>query len=379
MHAAIYIHIPFCQKKCNYCSFYSVKIEPGVVSQYIHALEQEMARTELPDKITTLYIGGGTPSALSLTALQQLLELINKSLLPHAVPNLEFTIECNPASIEKDKLKLLKNFGVNRLSIGVQSFNDDELKILGRLHNAQQAITKVELAAGKGFENISIDLIYGIPGQTTQTWERSLQNAVALPIKHLSSYCLSFEKNTSLNTQLQSGAINKLPMELEKKMYHQMIDFLKDNSLHQYEISSFSLPGYESVHNLNYWTGGYYIGLGPAAHSYRKIDHKYLRWANVSNVEHYIQPKTSNIEFKEILTREDRITEFIMLGLRLRKGINPAQFKKNFHISLEALIGNKLQELLNNGLLLKNREAIFIPEDKLFISDEITSKMLLHL
>ncbi|MFA5780484.1 MAG: radical SAM family heme chaperone HemW [Elusimicrobiota bacterium] len=349
---AFYIHIPFCKKKCNYCDFVSMPIRAdkgtNYADRYLKVLVKEFSLYSLlaiRHSPLTIYIGGGTPSVLSEKQIEFLFNRLF-SYLPKLKNNeLEFSFEVNPESITGQKLKTLKDYGVNRLSIGIQSFDDKILKFLGRVHTVKDFLRCYESARKIGFENINIDLIFGIPGQTTENWSSTLKSVVHLNPEHISIYSLTIEKGTRFfETGLQKDD------DTDADMYEFAIEYLKKNGYHHYEISNFSKPGFECEHNINYWKNGEYIGFGLGAVSYIKGK----RIKNTENLTDYLNGKFRS-EFEE-LDCERKMSEDLMLGLRLTGGVEMSgSIKEKF----SAKISN-----LKNGGLLKEQDNFLKLTDK---------------
>ncbi len=369
---SLYIHIPFCTRKCNYCNFYSAVYDAKPVENYIRALTKEISHYKnINYTLTSLYIGGGTPSLLSFPLLFSLFSTINDTFT--ISPESEVTIEANPASLTKDKAQNWKTLGINRVSIGAQSFNDDELNILGRLHSSKDIQSVVELVKTHCTENISLDLMFGTPEQTYETWLKSLQKAVGLKPMHISSYCLSLEKGTPLFDAQNSYTF---PSEdLQKNMYYSMLSFLKENSFYQYEISNFSKNGYESRHNISYWKGKEYIGCGAAAHSFYDMTRK----ENISDVERYItnmQNAQSACKNSKVISKREYISDMIFLGLRTTKGVPLHHLKGEFGFDAIAEYSDVITRFSKLGYLTVENEHLKLTKKALFVSDEILSEFV---
>lgn len=310
----IYIHIPFCKSRCKYCDFFSTThLEKR--SQYVEALlcEWQDRKNELHEPIRTLYIGGGTPSTLDIDSLQ----LIVDSLQVNTVE--EITLEVNPGDVTEEKAQAWRAMGINRLSMGVQSFDDALLQLVGRRHTAQEAREAVAIAQAAGFDNISIDLMYALPSQTMVQWQNDVEEALQLGVQHISSYGLIYEEGTALTTLLEHGQIEAVDEDTEMQMYDYLVERLTANGYVHYEVSNFALPGRESKHNSSYWNDTPYLGLGAGAHSY---DGNTRTW-NVSDLDGYIQQAINHRlqPEKEELTAEARHMERVMLGLRTNQGV----------------------------------------------------------
>lgn len=318
--AGIYVHIPFCKSRCKYCDFYSTTLL-GRRGEYVDAVIEEWAMQNaedgVHDDVETLYIGGGTPSLLDVEDLRRLL-----GVLPVESAK-EVTIEANPSDITHEKAKAWKAMGVNRLSIGIQSFNDDMLRLIGRRHTAEQAREAVRIAREEGFENISADLIYGLPhamrNAAMEVLKRDVEELLRLEVEHISTYCLSYEEGTAMTRMLERGEIEEVDEDTENRMFDYIVEQLTKAGYEHYEVSNFARPGRRSRHNSNYWNDTPYIGLGAGAHSYDGV-HRY--W-NPSDIDLYIKGALAH-DFQreqETLTNEQRHTERVMLGLRTAEGI----------------------------------------------------------
>jgi oxygen-independent coproporphyrinogen-3 oxidase len=319
MNCALYIHIPFCARKCLYCDFISVPFTEEMAQGYIRALCNELTlRKDLATPLDTVYIGGGTPSLLGAALFSGLFDCISDTCIISS--EAEITVEANPGTVDSNTLDVLLSRGANRLSIGVQSFQDSELKTLGRIHTADEAERAIAVVKSSGFINISLDLMYGIPGQSMSSWKDSLAKAVRSAPTHISAYQLTPEKKTPLYGLLSSGRLDLLDEDLIIDMYHYAIDFLGAHGYGHYEVSNFALPGRACRHNLNYWNRGEYAGVGAGAHSF--IDSS--RFYNTGDVTEYVAelsagrlPKTQ----EKTLTAGEAIQECIFLGLRKTTGI----------------------------------------------------------
>ena len=343
--AGIYIHIPFCKSRCKYCDFFSTThLEKQ--AQYVEALiaEWHIRQHESSEPIHTIYIGGGTPSTMDGAALyrvvQSCLELC--STQDGAV---ECTLEANPGDITPAKAQAWHEMGINRLSIGIQSFDDGLLQLIGRRHNAEQARQAVAIAQAAGFDNISIDLMYALPSQTMEQWKKDVAEALQLGVQHISSYGLIYEEGTVLTTLLEHGVIDAVDEDTEMEMYDYLVERLVANGYEHYEVSNFALPGRHSKHNSNYWNDTPYIGLGAGAHSY---DGTIRSW-NISNLDQYIaQALAHDLQpEKEVLSKENRKTERVMLGLRTNQGI-----------AISDIDRSKVQPYIQEGLLKEKDNRI---------------------
>jgi len=318
----LYIHIPFCIKKCLYCDFFSVPYNEQSATEYIDAVCRELSlKKDSTATLKTIYIGGGTPSLLPHGSFENLFKHLKDSFT--LSPSAEITVEANPQTIDKTKIDTLLSLGINRLSVGIQSFNNDELRTLGRIHTSDDALRTIEGIRQAGFNNYSIDLMYGIPGQTMDSWQASLSKAVSLSPTHISSYELTPEKNTPLYRLIQSEKI-KMPHEnLVIDMYNHLIDFLSSQGYEHYEISNFALPGYKCIHNLNYWEQGNFIGAGAGASSFINV----MRSKNTEDIARYKESLLAGIlpdGESTVIGPMESLEEFIFLGLRKTEGIHIA-------------------------------------------------------
>lgn len=353
MALSLYIHVPFCLKKCAYCDFVSYPFEAEAARRYCDCLLKEMAlyREKLspPDReLATVYLGGGTPTCLPVDLLADILESLRRYF--YWPCGIEVTVEANPGTVDPVKLKVMREAGVNRLSLGVQSCQERYLKLLGRLHSFREVIDTVVLARRAGFANLNVDLIFALPGQTLPDWRRCLEEVLALAPEHVSTYSLQVEEGTPLAQRIQRGELVPCEEEVELAMYQEAIGFLQENGYEHYEISNFARPGFRCRHNLAYWKHWPYLGLGPAAHSFWGN----RRWANVSSLEEYcarLEAGELPIYETEELSPEALMGEAIFLGLRLLEGVNLAEFALRFGKDLAEVFGRQVRELCAMGLL----------------------------
>lgn len=371
----IYVHIPFCVKKCPYCSFTS--FSPGDVpeKEYTECILGELSyllkRENLKCPVETVYFGGGTPSIFSPDSIKRILEGIGKKL-PLLKDVSEVTLEVNPDTVDKKKLLGFKNAGINRLSIGVQSFNEGELKKLERTHSAGKGELAFLDARDSGFKNIGIDLIFAIPGQTLPGFERSLSKTIKLRPEHVSIYALTVEEGTPYSRAFKKGGLRFPPEKLCVDMYLGAIGLLKENGYTHYEISNLALPGFESRHNTACWLGKNYLGLGAGAHSYLRYPGWGRRWWNRPYFPHYMEAldkKGSHVLGKETLKEDSAKLEAIFLGLRLLKGIGKNGFKKRFGSPPEAFL--QWERLTELGLVKDKGDRISLTEKGILFSNEV--------
>ena len=372
--AGIYIHIPFCKQRCNYCAFYSTTLY-NIRERYVDALCKEIAmRKEYAANapIETIYFGGGTPSTLTLEQLQKICNTIYDV---HSVsPTAEVTIECNPDDLTPEFLTQLRRLPFNRISMGVQSFNDTQLKRLGRRHNADKARQAVKNAREAGYDNISIDLIFALPGSTLSDWEHDLESAIALRPDHLSAYNLTYEEGTPLHRALERGDFTELSEEENVEQFQMLITKLKEAGYRHYEISNFALPGRESRHNSSYWNDTPYIGIGAAAHSYNGTSRQW----NIADIKEYMEGVESdapNFEIEE-LTEEERYNDTILTRLRTAKGLPLAWMKERFCEKLYNYLLRSAEKEIALGNLKKENGSLSLTEKGIFISDAVIRELI---
>ena len=365
---SIYIHIPFCRHKCIYCDFYSI-ITDESINEYIAALCQEIEYYSVQNnyEVETIYFGGGTPSLLSANQIENILNHIRKNF--YVQPNAETTIETNPGTVELQKLIDFRQIGINRISIGVQTFDENELKFLTRIHDKNSAVETVLCAQKSGFENINIDLIFNLPGQTKNIWKQNLEKAIELPITHISTYSLILERGTILNKMVLDGKVVLQDDDYDADLYEYTIDFLTKKGFIQYEVSNFCKSGFECLHNLNYWQHKNYLGFGTSSHSF--LDNK--RWWNYSSLKMYIENikrKKTAVRSFEILNINELEQEHIMLAMR-GKGINIKEFINKFGEDFFIRNKNHLDEIVSKGYLIQTDEFFRLTQKGFLVCDEI--------
>ena len=368
--AGIYIHIPFCKKRCLYCDFYSTTALEKK-NDFLAALQKEifLRRDFFPQgtPVETLYFGGGTPSLLHPGEVQIIVNCLRENFL--FSPAAEITFEANPEDLNNNYLTSLLRTDINRLSLGIQSFSNSFLALLNRRHNARQAIDAVTTAATKGFNNISIDLIYGLPGQSLAHWKQDLQQAMNLPVSHLSAYHLAYEQGTQLTTLLKEGKIEETPEDLSLQMFKLLIERTAQHGFEHYELSNFARQGQYSRHNMAYWTGKPYLGLGPSAHSFDGEK----RYHNTSHLEKYLQLlKDDKTAYEsEILSATDRMNERIMLALRTSAGLDLKDFEQSFGKEKKDLLVAGMKKFTRTGLVLLDEQKAVLSTEGKFLSDMI--------
>jgi oxygen-independent coproporphyrinogen-3 oxidase len=373
--AGIYIHIPFCRKRCYYCDFFK-STDLSQKTRLLEGMKRELVSRshELEtDEINTIYLGGGTPSVLKIGELKDLLEIIRQNYT--VSPDAEITMEANPDDLTEGNLAALRTIGFNRLSMGIQSFADQDLKLMNRRHTASQAIQCVKWAKKAGFLNLSIDLIYGLPNQSLGEWEHNVRMAVELDVQHISAYNLTYHEGTVFYEQLKKGILKELPDELSLQQFELLIRILKEAGFEHYEISNFCKPGFYSQHNSSYWKSKKYLGIGPSAHSY---DLQTRRW-NVSSVSKYIQGVENDELYSEteLLSEQDRYNDFIITGLRTMWGISEDSIQTGFPVKYLHHFQKSREKYLQSGHLTQIDETIRLSSDGLFISDRIMTDFML--
>ncbi|GAF41423.1 coproporphyrinogen III oxidase [Agrilactobacillus composti DSM 18527 = JCM 14202] len=375
--AAAYIHIPFCDFICYYCDFNKVFIEDQPVDDYIHMLLREIAMTmaENPqEKIDTLYIGGGTPSSLSPKQLDTLLKGI-REILPWSGG--EFTVECNPNNIvTPERLTVMRQYGVNRLSIGVQSFNDTVLRQIGRKHTAQQAFDAIDMARRTGFSNISIDLIFRLPGQSEADFKQTLAQAIALDLPHYATYSLILEKKTIFYNMQRQGRLHLPSEDAEADMYELALNTFTDHGLPQYEISNFAKPGFESKHNLMYWHNEHYFGFGAGAYGYIGRD----RYHNNGPIQQYLAPLHAHklpVFEHHLVPFSEQVEEEMFLGLRTNQGVSKANFQAKYGYSIRDIYGDTLDKLIQHKLLEDSAGYLRLTHDGRFFGNNVFAEFLI--
>jgi oxygen-independent coproporphyrinogen-3 oxidase len=363
--AGLYIHIPFCAQKCAYCDFYSRPGSAKAIRSVLDGLKREMEYRRdffTPSKLDTVYVGGGTPSSL---APEQLQELLDKAAeLWDCSQIREATVEANPEDLTCDYLVRLASTGFNRLSIGIQSFDDNLLCLMNRRHNADRAREAVKSAQKAGLDNISVDLIYGIPGMTRAQWEHTLDEAVALGIQHISAYHLTIEPGTAFGRMARTGSLKPVTEPESERQYETLCRKLGDVGFEHYEISNFALPGRCAVHNSAYWSGEPYLGIGPSAHSF---DGKRERqWVYADTAKYIAEAGTNTIYDGEILSDTDLFNERVMTSLRTAEGLD---------ISGQPIANHRIEKFIADGSLVQNGSNIAIPPEKFLLSDYIISSL----
>lgn len=373
---SLYIHIPFCAQKCLYCDFPSFARKDHLRKAYIEALNKEII--SLREKhnnleINTIFIGGGTPSVLESDELECLLKEVAKL---NMAKDIEYSMECNPGNLTEEKLEVMKKYGVNRISMGLQAKQDNLLKGLGRIHNYKTFKENFLLAKKVGFNNINVDLMFGLPNQRLNEWEETLREIISLEPAHISAYSLIIEEGTAFYNLYENDKLKLPTEEEERKMYHLAKKFLEENGFNQYEISNYAKEGKECRHNLAYWNMDNWIGVGSASASY--MDGKRIK--NISSVEEYINSINEKGEaIEEIInnSKNDHMEEFMFMGLRKINGIDENEFKNRFSMNINNVYGEIINKYIDEGLLIRESGRIFLSEKGIEISNIIMADFLL--
>lgn len=371
--SSIYIHIPFCKQACHYCDFhFSTSLKKK--DELVNALKTELSlrKVELTNTVECIYFGGGTPSLLSAEELNSLIETVYTNYNVSETP--EITLEANPDDLTKDKITELGKSKINRLSIGIQSFFEDDLKLMNRAHNAKEALQCIEFSKTE-FDNISIDLIYGVPGMTTQKWKENLNIALQLDMPHISSYALTVEPNTALKRFIEKGVVPPVDDDLAKQHFDILVETLQQAGYSNYEFSNFGKQGYHSKNNTAYWTGKSYLGIGPSAHSYNG---KQRSW-NINNNPKYIKSIQQGIIPNEVetLSVADRYNEYVMTGLRTIWGISLSKIEKEFGLNFKTYVLQQAKNFIEDHLLFLDGDTIVVTKKGKFLSDGIASELFM--
>lgn len=369
---SVYIHVPFCLHRCGYCDFTLVARRDDLIPAYLQALRKEMEQLDRVYEVDTVFLGGGTPTHLLSGQLVDLFQLIGQHFTTTA--DAEISIEANPDGLDDQRLQILQDMGVNRLSLGVQSFNQTVLKTLERQHLAAQAIDVIHRSR-QWFNNLSLDLIFGVPGQSQTSWLKTLETATELPVEHISTYGLTFEKGTSFYSRLAKGGIHRVPDEIERQMYAMASDVLAVQGFEHYEISNFAQPGFQSRHNSVYWAADEYFAFGPGAARYVSG----VRSTNARSVTRWIkswQKDQPAIQDSERLNADARCREAVFLGLRRITGIDLHEFERRFGTAIAGLAPDDYQRHLNDGFLEIVEGRLRLTQEGRFIADTIVSSFL---
>ncbi|MFM9329664.1 radical SAM family heme chaperone HemW [Paenibacillus mesotrionivorans] len=376
---AVYIHIPFCSNKCHYCDFTSYVVQGQPVDEYLDALEREMERTVsllVPPRVETIFVGGGTPTVLTPPQMERFLRM-TRDYFPDRAEDLEFTMEANPGTTDPDKLAVMKAGGVNRVSFGVQSFDNGLLSGIGRIHQTDDVYRSLEYAKQAGFRNLTIDLMFGLPGQTLHMLEDTLDKALALSLQHYSIYGLKVEENTLFHSLYMKNQLLLPEEETEAEMFRIIMRRLEQEGFRQYEISNFAKPGFESRHNSMYWRNRAYYGLGAGAHGYTNRE----RHMNLKGIRPYIEACKTGLPrlSTDPVTREEAMEDFMMVGLRLLEGVRSRDFIQQFGTSIEEAFGPVLEKLIGDKLLDKTAEGYKLPQQAVMYGNVVFGAFIGHL
>ena len=370
---SLYIHIPFCKQRCFYCDFPTFAGKERFREEYIDALIKEIKEKCSDYLIKTIFIGGGTPSYLEENELEKLLMAVSKLNL---LDKLEYSMECNPGTVNENKLKIMKKYGINRISFGLQSCNDNLLKKIGRIHTFKEFLENYNLARKVGFDNINVDLMYGLPNLNIQDWKNTLEIICELKPEHISAYSLIIEEGTAFYKLYEKDKL-ELPSEDEERVMDKITkDILKANGYHQYEISNFALDGKECEHNKVYWSLEEYIGVGSASSSYMDG----YRFANTSNINDYIEKISNNVsvvidKYKNSI--EDEMEEFVFMGLRMVYGIDLLNFEKKFGVDINSIYKEIIEKNIKGGLLVVKENKMFLTAKGMELSNSVMSDFIL--
>ncbi|WP_455791099.1 radical SAM family heme chaperone HemW [Clostridium butyricum] len=371
---SLYIHIPFCKQKCLYCDFPSYAGKESLINEYIRALNEEILKKCSKYKIASIFVGGGTPSYLNEINLESLLKTIN---LLDFKDEFEFTIECNPGTLNEEKLALMKNYNVNRISMGLQTTNDNILKEIGRIHSFEEFKKNYNQARKAGFENINVDLMFGLPNQSMKDWKVSLEDVMSLEPDHISAYSLIIEEGTCFYNLYNNDKLNIPNEEEERSMYLFTKGFLKDYGYNQYEISNYAKVNKECFHNKVYWKCNEYLGLGVSASSF--VDEK--RFKNIDDIKIYIEKINNNEDVTEeihVNNINDDMEEFMFMGLRMIEGINLKIFKKRFGKDVFDIYDEVIKNNIKKGLLVVDSEKLYLSEKGIELSNYVMSDFILN-
>ncbi|MFC4652565.1 radical SAM family heme chaperone HemW [Lactococcus nasutitermitis] len=366
---AAYIHIPFCSHICYYCDFAKVLLDGQPVDAYLDALIDEFKSYDIR-QLKTLYIGGGTPTVLTAKQLERLLSALTENLDLTALS--EFTVEANPSDLSDEVIKVLVNSPVNRISLGVQTFDDKLLRKIGRTHTEEDVYRSIDKLKKAGFENITIDLIYALPGQTMETVKSDVEKFLALDLPHVALYSLILEDHTIFMNRERRGQLHLPNDDKNADMYEYIVDKLNENGYNHYEVSNFGKTGFESQHNLTYWDNAEYYGIGAGASGYLNG----IRYKNHGPVHHYLETTNKRVN-EEILTQKEMIEEEMFLGLRKKSGVSVKKFEEKFSVSFDELFDSSVKKLIGHGLLYDDRETIRMTDKGFELGNDVFAEFLL--
>lgn len=372
---AVYIHIPFCRRKCSYCDFNSTSYPEISIEHYSELLQEEIRTAAEVRAVATIYFGGGTPSLLPPAAVAAIIGAIGRCCA--ILPDAEVTLEANPGTVTRSSLEGYLAGGVNRLSMGVQSLDDRQLAFLGRIHSAGEARSAFAAARSAGFTNISIDLMHSLPGQTLEGWQETIAAAIALQPEHISAYGLTIEPGTPLFTSLEAGEIALQDEELSAEMFELTAALLGKAGYEHYEISNFALPGYRSRHNQVYWRRGSYRGFGAGAHSFQREPRHGMRWANPAELASYAgQVKNGTVPENEQLQEQDAMAEFFFLGLRLLDGVDLESFHREFGVAAEVVYPGVIDRFIAAGLLRRSAARLQLTARGVLLANTVLAEFI---
>lgn len=377
---SLYIHIPFCEKKCLYCDFYSIE-SLSQVEQFLSSLHREIDLNGFYSNgvtFETIFFGGGTPSLLQPDQINSILSHLRA--VYEIRPDAEITVETNPGTVTREKLRAFRSLGVNRLSIGIQSFHDDELKFLSRIHDKDEALRCIKYARAAGFDNLNIDLMFSLPGQSLARWESNLVQAVALDTEHISAYSLIVEDNTPLARMVASKQVSPNPVDTEATMYEFTMEFLGGRGFEHYEVSNYARRGFRSRHNYNYWNHENYLSFGPSAHSFwRQSGARFgERWWNIANISHYCERLLHNklpLVSREFVQTRELMNERVFLGLR-SDGLNMTRFEEEFGVALTSSHGATIRQLVDERYAEIDDNRLRLTRKGFLLCDEISARLL---
>lgn len=378
MVSSVYIHIPFCQQICYYCDFNKFMMDRQPVDQYLEYLEKEIVESLKRTPVTnlkTVFVGGGTPTALDLEQTQKLIDMINSHIIKGQT-GVEMTFESNPNEISKEKLQILKDGGVNRISFGAQTFDKGLLKKIGRTHSPNEIEEAIQTAKEVGIDNINLDLMYALPGQTMEQFIDSLDKAMELPIQHISAYSLIIEPKTVFYIEMNRGKLKPAPEEDEAAMYDFLMNYLKEKGFHQYEISNFEKNGLESKHNLVYWNNDEYFGFGAGAHGYVNG----VRYSNAGPLKKYFQLIDENgvpVIHEHTVTKQEKMEEEMFLGLRKMQGVSEVEFSAKYGATFNEIFPNVIEKLSKDGLVEYKEDYLRLTHKGKLLGNEVFQAFLL--
>ena len=372
----LYIHIPFCRQKCLYCDFPSWAGKEGQMQAYVDALTAEIqaqGKRYANREVISVFFGGGTPTALEIPMLAQLMRAVSESF--RGAADAEITTEANPGTLSFEMAAALKKMGFNRLSMGVQAWQNSILRSLGRIHTIEEFLENYHAVRQAGFENVNVDLMFALPGQTMAEWQETLRHIVALKPEHISAYSLILEEGTPFCESYREGELHPVSEETDREMYHWAVDYLAEQGYRQYEISNFARAGRQSRHNCIYWRAEEYLGLGLGAHSYMDG----VRFHNGYDLQAYISAEGNPLRLREDaerLTEADALAEFMFLGLRLTEGVSFARFRQRFGKEMDAVYGRELRELTELGLLVREKDGVRLSRRGVDVSNFVFERFL---